>query len=367
MVQAFKKDECIVGGVSYNKPGECGQAQQTLRDQQQLNMRGGARGNKASKQQIALHMRKLGGVINEILGSRKCFNKTSGTCNGSIIRKSVRELVEQKLLQNTVQVNVKKQKVMRHGATKAQVDDIINIIAGRSQGNRTRTRRVSPRPLGPNPYANVTTSTISSSPRTMRRSRSRSVMRMTPPPVPLRSFERSPPPVPPRSFKRTRKSPRKSMRKSPRKSMGKSPRKSMRKSPKKFDELSYVEAVHNLHLGKSPRKSIKKSGKRLSVREQLEKARKAANRPVTPGYEQLIGMMDKRQGMFPEGGGNKKRRRTRRKSLSKKQNSTRRRQYGGKQESVSHQAIANTTGDVKGAATAKGLEDLSAQVKYNNA
>ena len=66
-------------------------------------MRGGARGNKASKQQIALHMRKLGGVINEILGSRKCFNKTSGTCNGSIVRKSVRELVEQKLLKNTVQ------------------------------------------------------------------------------------------------------------------------------------------------------------------------------------------------------------------------------------------------------------------------
>ena len=43
MVQAFKKDECIVDGVSYNKPGECGQAQQALRDQQQVVMKGGDR------------------------------------------------------------------------------------------------------------------------------------------------------------------------------------------------------------------------------------------------------------------------------------------------------------------------------------
>lgn len=366
MVQAFKKDECIVDGVSYNKPGECGQAQQALRDQQQVVMKGGDRRKKPSKQQIATNMKKLSGVINEILGSRKCFNKTSGTCNGTIVRRSVQELVEKKLQKDTVQVNVKKQKVMRHGATKSQVDEIIKIIDGRVQRN---------------PYATTFSSDSSITPRTMSRSRSRSrgrtrprsvrrspvgTIRMTPPapplrtppPRPLRSFERSPapPPTPSRRLKKNRKT--------------------MKKSPKKFNEASYVRAVHNRHARRSPRKSSRKSVKKsvnkipkttLTLRQQLEKARKAADRPVTPGYEQLIGMMDKRQGMFPEGGGNKKRRRTRRKRMSKKRNSTRRRQHGGKQESVSHQAIANTTGDTKGADTAKGLEDLSAQVKYNNA
>lgn len=48
MVEAFKKDECIVDGVSYNKPGECGQAKQALRDEQQANMVGGKRRRRKS-------------------------------------------------------------------------------------------------------------------------------------------------------------------------------------------------------------------------------------------------------------------------------------------------------------------------------
>ncbi len=43
MVEEFKKEECIVNGISYNKPGECGTAQQNLRNEQQTAMRGGKR------------------------------------------------------------------------------------------------------------------------------------------------------------------------------------------------------------------------------------------------------------------------------------------------------------------------------------
>ena len=43
MVQEFKKEECIVNGISYNKPGECGSAQQNLRNEQQALMIGGKR------------------------------------------------------------------------------------------------------------------------------------------------------------------------------------------------------------------------------------------------------------------------------------------------------------------------------------